>query len=174
MKNMKLKLVFIGAIFLVSLGFPGRGVARVSIDIQVGPPPLVISGPPEVVVIPGTYVYFVPGIETDLFFYGGYWFRPHEERWFRSENYNGPWIYIARENVLDVLFHLPRDYRAMSGYRHIPYRNLSRNWRTWEREKYWERHGWGRHDLDREREHGVAPSFRERERHDFDRGRERY
>ena len=71
------------------------------------------------------------------------------------------------------LLRLPPDYRAMTGYRRIPYRDLSRNWRTWERDRYWERHGWGRPE--REREHGVAPGFRdrERERHDLNRGRER-
>jgi len=58
-----------------------------------------------------------------------------------------------------VFFHLPHNYRARAGYyRPIPYRELSRNWRTWERDKYWERHGWNRREY-REREHGIAPPY---------------
>jgi len=45
----------------------------------------------------------------------------------------------------------------MSEYRRIPYRELNENWRTWQRDRYWDRVGWER---DREREHGVAPEFR--------------
>jgi hypothetical protein len=177
MRDMRLKPVLIGAMFmfLVFLAIPGEGVARVDINIGISPPPLVFSGPPEVAVIPGTYVYFCPDVEGDLFFYGGYWYRGHEGRWFRAANYGGPWVFVLRTNVPEVLFRLPPNYRTMSGYRRIPYRDLSRNWKTWQRDKYWERHGWGRREGEREREHGVAPGFRgrERERHDFNRGRER-
>jgi hypothetical protein len=166
MRDMKWVLMGTMLLVLLGFGFPSQGLTRVSLDIQVNPPPLIIEGPPEMVVIPGTYVYFSPDVQGDLLFYGGYWYRPYEGRWFRSANYRGPWVYIGRADVPRVFFELPRDYRAMSGYRRIPYRDLSRNWRTWEREKYWERHGWGR----QEREHGAAPSFREREgeRHHFD------
>lgn len=157
--------------FLIFQGIPGKSEARVDINIGISPPPLVISGPPEVAIIPGTYVYFVPDVSADLFFYGGHWYRPHEGRWFRASSYDGRWVYIERASVPEVLFRLPPDYRAMTGYRRIPYRDLSRNWRTWERDRYWERHGWGRPE--REREHGVAPGFRDRERRDYDRGRER-
>ncbi len=175
---MRSKLVFIGVIFLVLLGFSSRGAAGVSINIGVSPPPLVIYGPPEVVVIPGTYVYFCPGVEADIFFYGGYWYRPYEGRWYKATVYDGPWAYIVTADVPYVLFHLPPDFRVISGYRRIPYAELHRNWRAWEREKYWDRVGWGRHGLEREREHGLAPPFRGegergRERHNFDTGRAR-
>lgn len=168
MRKTALKLVLVGAMFLGLLSFPASGTARVDINVQIAPPPLVIGGPPEVAVIPGTYVYFVPDV-PDLLFYAGYWYRPYEGRWYRSAAYGGPWVFIDRPPA--VFFRLPPNYRAMSGYRRIPYRDLSRNWRTWERDRYWERHGWGR--AEREREHGVAPGFREKERHDYNRGRER-
>jgi hypothetical protein len=48
--QMRSKLVSIGVMFLVLLGFSNRGVAGVSINIGISPPPLVIYGPPEVVV----------------------------------------------------------------------------------------------------------------------------
>ena len=156
------KMVLAGTVLLVLFLFPGSGISKVSVGIQVNLPPLVISAPPEVAVIPGTYVYFVPGVEADLFFYAGYWYRPYGRVWYRATGYSGPWVQIAPAYVPQPLYHLPPNYRAMSGYsyRHIPYHDLNRNWRAWERGKYWEKHGWERRDLHKEREHGVAPPFR--------------
>ena len=165
MRNTKLNRVLAGTIIMLVLFlFPGSGISKVSVQINI--PPLVISAPPVVAVIPGTYVYFSPEVEVDLFFYGGYWYRPYRGGWYRAYSYNGPWSYIDR--APRALYHLPPNYRAMSGYsyRHIPYNDLSRNWRAWQRGKYWEKHGWERHDMHREREHGVAPPFRDHnERH---------
>ncbi len=165
MKKVRLESIMIGILFLVLLGLPGNSGARVDINIGITPPALVINGPPEVAIIPGTYVYFCSDVEADLFFYDGYWYRPYEGRWFRSASYSGPWVFI--ESPPQVLISLPHDFRARSGYRRIPYRELSANWRTWQRDKYWEKHGWGRAERNREREHGVAPSYNrggERER----------
>jgi hypothetical protein len=157
------------ATMLMLLALPGISLARV--DISVTLPPLVLPAPPSVVVIPDTYVYFVPDVQEDIFFYGGYWFRPYGRRWYRATSYNGPWVFISPRRVPYTVLHVPPNFRAYQ-YRRIPYGDLHRNWRTWEREKYWERHGWGRPDFERERHRGIAPSYRERERHDFDRGRE--
>ncbi len=163
------KPILIAAMFMLLLAFPGISLARV--DISVTLPPLVFPAPPPVVVIPDTYVYFSPDVQVDIFFYQGYWYRPYEGRWFRATHYNGPWVFIAPRRVPYAVIHVPRDFRSHQ-YRRIPYGELNRNWRTWERDKYWERHGWGRRDFEREKQRGVAPPFRERE-HDFDRGRER-
>jgi hypothetical protein len=46
--------------------------AGAQVDIHVGiqlPPPLLFSAPPEVVVLPETYVYVVPDIDEDVFFF---------------------------------------------------------------------------------------------------------
>jgi hypothetical protein len=163
---MKMRLFVIEAIVVALLGFSSSGFdfGGFQIGININPPPIEINGPPEVAVIPGTYVYFVPDVSEELFFYDGYWYRPYEGNWYRCTSYSGPWAYIDRERVPDVFFDLPSDYRAMSEYRRIPYGELSGNWRVWQREWYWDRVGWGR---DREREHGVVPYYgyggRERE-----------
>lgn len=177
---MKLRFLILPTV-LVLLCFSNTGIAGVSINVRISPPPLVFSVPPEVVVIPETYAYFSPGVAVDLFFCQGYWYRPYQGYWYRSVSYNGPWVYIDVPRVPYSLIHLPPDYRARAGYRHIPYRELRGNWRRWERDKYWERVYWGRpeHERERERYQGVAPRFGgergERERHDSggDRGRGR-
>ena len=83
--------------------------------INIGPPPPYrIAAPPSVVVIPGTYVYMVPDIGADIFFYGGNWYRLHQGRWFSAGAYNGPWMYVPDPRVPRALGQLPPDYR------HIP------------------------------------------------------
>lgn len=119
--------------------------ARAGININIGvnlapaPPVYVIHEPPSVIVIPGTYVYFVPGIGVDILFYHGYWYRPYREHWYRSRGYNGPWHHVYSRKVPYTLRHLPRDYRhAARIYRPVPFRQMTRNWRKWEKERYWD------------------------------------
>ena len=82
MRNARLSGVLTGTLVLVLFLFPGSGISKVSVQINI--PPLVISAPPVVAVIPGTYVYFSPEVEVDLFFYGGYWYRPLPRRLVQS------------------------------------------------------------------------------------------
>ena len=66
-----MKKILIGTILLASvLLFPVPTMAEVSIGINIPLPPLIVfSSPPEVVVIPETYVYVVPDSDEDIFFY---------------------------------------------------------------------------------------------------------
>jgi len=60
-------------------------LAAVDIHISIPlPPPIVFPGPPELIVIPDTYVYVVPDIDADIFFGDGWWWRLWEGRWYRS------------------------------------------------------------------------------------------
>jgi hypothetical protein len=129
--------VLIGTFF--ALGGNQEATAGVQVNINIGPPPaFVIAAPPAVVIIPGTYVYAVPDIDVSIFFYHGFWYRPHEGHWFRAKSYNGPWAYLAVANVPRVLVQLPPSYyRVPPGHRHIPYAQLRDNWGRWERERYW-------------------------------------
>lgn len=85
--------------------------AEVSVSINIGPPPIVVAEPPEVVLIPRTQVYFVPG-GIDIFFYGGYWWSPRGDRWYRSKAYNGPWGVVNRRNVPAGVRGVPKDFRG--------------------------------------------------------------
>jgi len=133
--------------------FPVPSMAGVNVSVGISLPPLIaFSGPPEVVVIPNTYVYAVPEVGVDIFFYNGWWWRSWEGRWYRSKHYNSGWSHYGRA---------PSFYRQVpSGWRNnyrdrrwdghqwnhqrIPQRQLQRNWRTWEKNKHWERkNSWG-------------------------------
>ena len=145
MKKRNFVLLFVGTMLLILMVLPNAGLAEVKINIGVNlppPPPLVIPAPPPMFVIPRTYVYFAPGVDVDIFFYRGYWYRPYQGHWYRSRSYNGKWVYLSPPKVPPVFLNLPPDFRRLPpGYRHIPYGDLRKNWKRWEREKYWERHG---------------------------------
>lgn len=144
----------LGVLLLMTFAHVSGSIAGVNVEIGVvAPPPppppgpplppppgFVIPAPPPVVVIPGHYVYMVPDIDVDILFYGGYWWRPFEGRWYRARHYNGPWGFIAIERVPRPLVRLPRDYRHIPpGARRIAPAELNQNWKRWQRERFWER-----------------------------------
>ena len=115
---------------LIGIGHPSRTTAQVNISVGINlppPPPLVVPAPPPMFVIPRTYVYFAPDVDVDIFFYGGYWYRPYRGYWYRSGAYNGKWVYLAPNKVPPVLLNLPPDFRRVPpGYRHIAYAKSKR------------------------------------------------
>jgi len=141
-KMRKSFLLVIGALLLVMAGSATQSEAGINVNIGVNLPAVRFAAPPVVAVIPGTYVYMVPDIDVDVLFFQGYWWRPYEGHWYRSRDYKGSWRYIEPERVPRGLRALPRDYRhrLSPGYERIPHGEVQRNWRKWEKEKYWDRH----------------------------------
>ena len=168
--------------FLVLMGYPTGSFSEVSVNIGInvplpqvvmpGPPPaVVIHRPPSVVVIPGTYVYYASDVNVDIFFYQGYWYRPHQGHWYRATGYNGPWTYTSPRKVPGVLFGLPEDFRhSPSRHQYISHEQLNKNWRTWEREKHWDKHEYANERREiRRGEYREDKQHRDRgERHDRD------
>ena len=87
----------------------------------------------------------VPDPNIDVFFYGGYWWSPRGERWYRARAYNGPWGVIERHRVPPAVIYVPRDYRARyERERHVPYGQWKKDRSRWDREnrkthKQWEK-----------------------------------
>jgi UDP:flavonoid glycosyltransferase YjiC (YdhE family) len=142
MKKRMYATLIISAILLSVTAFAAQSDAGVSINVGVfaPPPAYMVPAPPQVVVIPGTYVYAVPDPAVEVFFYHGYWWRPYEGRWYRSNHYNGNWVFVRNERVPHAIIEVPRDY-----HRHIPpgqriaHDDMKRNWKRWERDRYWDR-----------------------------------
>lgn len=143
------KLLF-GTIVLAATFFsPAGTMADVDVHIGIGLPPLIsFSGPPAVIVLPDTPdVYVVPYIEVDLFFWGGWWWRPWGGRWYRSHYYDRGWVYYG--GVPNFYFYVDpgwRDcFRSRNWHGHpwnhhyIPHHELQRNWKTWQANRYWEK-----------------------------------
>jgi hypothetical protein len=163
------------ALLAITLSLPIPAMARVDVKVGIGiglPPPIAFGGPPQVVVLPDTNVYVVPDIDVDLFFWNGWWWRLWDGHWYRSHYHNRGWGYYrgVPNFYYDVdpgwrgYYRDRRWYGHRWDYRPIPYGQAQRNWRDWEKRRYWEReHSWGvenfhprsqdeRRDLRRQRE----------------------
>ena len=123
MEKIKIGLAFIGAIFIILTSLAVPSPAEVNINVGIGiplPPPLVIPFPPPMIPIPRTYVYFPPTIDVDILFYGGYWYRPHRDHWFRARSYNGPWVFVEPPRVPRAVISsapgLPADTAGVPAY----------------------------------------------------------
>jgi len=134
-------LLLIGALLLIIVGGVTQIDAEVNVEINL--PVIRFAAPPDVVVIPGTYVYMVPDLDADILFYQGYWWRPYEGRWYRSRDYRGPWRFMDPRRIPDGLRALPHDYHhhLSHEYGRIHYGDVQRNWKKWETERHWDRRG---------------------------------
>ncbi|NWG02721.1 MAG: hypothetical protein HXY44_07695 [Syntrophaceae bacterium] len=149
-----MKKLLWGTIFLAwAITIPTFTMARVDVNVSIPlPPPIVFPAPPQVIVIPETYVYVVPEIDIDIFFYGGWWWRPWGGRWYRSRAYDSGWVYYQgvpsfyRGPLIDWrIYYRDRVWRGHPwDHRRVTLPELRQNWRNWEKNRYWERqHSWG-------------------------------
>jgi len=149
-----MKKLLLGTLLLTFIiEVPISVMAGVDVNVSIGlPPPILFSAPPEMIVLPETYVYVVPDIDVDVFFYHGWWWRPWEGRWYRSRYYDSGWAYYLR--VPSFYAGIPsgwrNDYRNHRwqghqwNYERIPQQQVQRNWNGWEKNGHWEKQQtWG-------------------------------
>ena len=149
MKKLHFRTMLLASLFL----FPVPTMAGVDVGVSISLPPLIVfAAPPAVVVIPETYVYVVPDVREEIFFYDGWWWRPWEGRWYRSRHYDSGWSYYQR--VPSFYTRVPRgwrnDYRDHRweghpwNYQPIPHQQVERNWSSWKKSNHWEKQQtWG-------------------------------
>ena len=130
--------------FVLFTTHPEKARAEVNINVGIIPPipQVVISTPPPMIQIPGTYIYAVPDIDADVVFYQGSWFRPHQNYWYRSNGYNGPWVNIDLNFMPGPILRLPPGFRSVPpGHKRFPYGQMKKNWRSWEQSHHWGDYG---------------------------------
>src|SRR4030042_2998758 len=77
--NKMKKLFFVTLLLALVIVVPIPTMARVDVGVSIAlPRPIVFAAPPEMIVLPETYVYVVPDVDVDIFFYDGWWWRPWE------------------------------------------------------------------------------------------------
>ncbi len=86
---------------------PGHGGIPPGQAKKMGPPPLVVVGAPRYVVVPGTDVSVMLGVEADVFLVSGVYYYFHNGSWYKATNHQGPWRTIAAKD-------LPRGLRGKS------------------------------------------------------------
>jgi hypothetical protein len=142
-------------------------LAEVSGGIRISQPSHIrFAAPPELVVIPETNVYAAPDVEEDLYFYGGWWWRPWEGQWYRSRNYNSGWRYYKKVPSFyeNITYSWRNDYREHNWKGHqwdhqrVSNQQAQANWKTWEKDRYWEKqHTWGVQGLRPETQSNKRP-----------------
>ena len=114
---MRTRMLFGGMFLVYALGavIPIPGAAQINIGINIGtpsppPPPIVITAPPQLVVVPGTPVLYAPAVPHNYFFYSKKYYVLHEGAWFSAPAHHGPWTFIALEQVPQPLLRVPVAY----------------------------------------------------------------
>ena len=104
---MSRNLVWVACLVMtLALGaMPSKASARtdVSINLRIGDPyrgpRLVFRDEPDIVVVPGSRVYYVRDYDYDLYRYGGMWYYNYDGGWYRARRYNGPFAYVGYRSV---------------------------------------------------------------------------
>jgi hypothetical protein len=107
--------ILLGAAALVLAVSSSPSMASVSADVNIHvgsrPAPVVVfDREPDVVLIPRSRVYFVGGLDYDLFRYGSYWYINDGGYWYRSRGYRGPFRAIAYDRIPRQIVVVPARY----------------------------------------------------------------
>ncbi|MBW7957291.1 MAG: hypothetical protein H3C68_05290 [Deltaproteobacteria bacterium] len=139
-----MKRTFLAFTISAMLALAAAGASRADVNVSINLPAIALKPPQAVVVIPGTYVYFAPGLDIAVFFHQGYWWRPHNKRWYRAAELGDAWVLIESRKVPGALLKIPPGYRdTPPGLERIPYGHAKKNWKRWEKERRWDRPGKG-------------------------------
>ena len=109
--------------FRVDIGFP-------SVNIGINMPAY-----PQLVLVPGSPVYYAPRASSNFFFYDGLYWVYRSDNWYSSSWYNGPWQSVDPDYVPSYVLRVPVRY-----YRQPP--SYFRGWRA-DAPPRWGQH-WGR------------------------------
>ncbi len=104
---MRRNVILVGILIAAAVGLlPAPAAARtdVQIGINLGP------APPQLVVVPGSPVYYAPQLPYNYFHYGGQYYVFHDDAWYFAPSYNGPWAPIALEYVPPPILRVPGSY----------------------------------------------------------------
>jgi hypothetical protein len=132
------------------------------------PPPLAVREP-ELVVVPSgeAQVYMVPNT-VGVYFYGGTWYRYHHGVWFSTGVYNAPWVVVGTPLVPSFVVGISPAYALYlpPSYHRIRYGEFHSHWRTWDRERRWERESWYKNERRAEVRQARERQARERVQRD--------
>jgi hypothetical protein len=105
--------IIVFALIATALSVSSSLAGNVSVGVNIGvppPPPIVLPAPPSVVVVPNSPAYYAPGVDFNLFMYGGRYYTFHHGSWFYATSHGGPWVFIAPERVPRPVAAVPAPY----------------------------------------------------------------
>lgn len=142
------------AMLLLSQTSPAA--AQVGVEVSLPGVSIGINLPiyPELVLLPGSPVYYAPRTNANYFFYDGLYWVYNDDNWYSSDWYNGPWQTVGPQSVPLFVLRIPvRYFRRPPAYfrgwrADAPPRWGERWGADWEgQHRGWNR--WNRHDVPR-------------------------
>lgn len=147
MKNRRLSSYFQFALLVLVLSFAFASSLNAE-TAALNPPQMHFENEPNLYIIPGTYIYYFNSNNSDFYFSDGYWWRYWNMRWYRASIYTGPWSYMERRYISQPLQRLPARWRYEYSYaERVKWNEVRNHHREWERNRYWNKRGWIRNDV---------------------------
>ena len=112
------------AVSLCVLGLSAAAVAPSSADVRInasvssGPARISFESEPDVVVVPGSSVYYYEAPEYDVFRYGRYWYVDRGGTWYRANSYRGPFTVVRVSSVPRSVIVVPASYHRHDNGKH--------------------------------------------------------
>ncbi len=132
---------------------PAAGASS-AVSINIG---LHFGAYPELVLVPGYPVYYAPQLPANYFFYDGYYWLYHDDRWYTSDWYDGPWTAVDPDDVPLFVLRVPvRYYLSPPSYFYGWYVDAAPRWHIhWG--PRWTRYHYGWEHWDRRIVYAPAP-----------------
>lgn len=115
----------IGLAVLLGIGSTAGEIPKASAGVDVGLSINLGFPMPQGMIMTPSGVYFVSNPGTDVFFYGGYWWAPRGDIWYRASDYNGGWVVVGPRVVPAQVIHVYHEPNYRVVYRErghmIPY-----------------------------------------------------
>jgi hypothetical protein len=104
------RLLLVGAFAATLWSGASAAGQDITIDIGLGVPPIILTTPPPLVVVPGTSVYYAPDVSANFFFYKGRYYTVAKDVWSMAPAYHGPWAVIQFGKVPPPVLAVPVEY----------------------------------------------------------------
>ena len=123
----------------LALGIPKASAeVQVNANIRTGHSSISFESEPDVVIVPGTRVYYYEAPSYDVFRYGNAWWVDRGGVWYRSASYRGPFIQVSFQRVPHQVIVVPAEYHHHDNGLH----------------RGWEKHRGHDDDQGRDEDHG--------------------
>jgi hypothetical protein len=113
MSRRSVRIIVLASVAATALSVSASPAGNVSVGVNISvppPPPILLPAPPRVVVVPNSPVYYAPGVDFNLFVYGGRYYTFHHGSWFYATSHGGPWVFVAPERVPRPVVAVPAPY----------------------------------------------------------------
>jgi len=121
---------------------PQAHAASVSFGLRIGDrydgPRIGYVRNPDLMLVPGTNVYYMSTSDYDLYRFGGYYYTYYDGGWYRATRSSGPYAFISYQSVPRQVRYVPSDYRSWRTARGYQYGNYRSG--RWYRNRDWQNH----------------------------------